>query len=102
LQGAEKIIEKLGFEDNYRVEAEGRSRGFWLLWNKSRIDIIVIQYSRHLIQTLVGNIKGSPKKECFAEIRDMSTFISLPWMVVGDFNEVLIVDEKVRGVPADT
>jgi hypothetical protein len=32
----------------------------------------------------------------------MSTFISLPWMVVGDFNEVLIVDEKVRGVPADT
>jgi hypothetical protein len=59
------------------------------------------RYKRILPKTLVGNIKGSPKKECFAKFRDMSTFISLPWMVVADFNEVLIVDEKARGVLVD-
>ena len=30
---ADRIVKKLKFESNFRVEAQGMSGGIWLLWN---------------------------------------------------------------------
>lgn len=51
---AEKNVEKLNFESNFMVEAEGMSGGIWLLWNKSRVNLKILAYSRHTIHGIVN------------------------------------------------
>ncbi|KAK3198637.1 hypothetical protein Dsin_022052 [Dipteronia sinensis] len=52
---AKKVIKRLGFDNNYIVEAEGFSSGIWLLWNDSKIKLHVVASSRHNITTLVDD-----------------------------------------------
>ena len=112
---AEKIIEKLKFESNFRVEAEGMSGGIWLLWNKSRVNLKILTYSRHNIHGIVNEegtdswlftvVYANPnailKKQCFDEVANLARNIRGPWMVIGDFNEILIASEKVGGAGVD-
>lgn len=51
---ADKIITKLGYDYNYRVEAEGFSGGIWLLWDKSNVNIHIINNSSQLLHTKVS------------------------------------------------
>ena len=108
---ADKIIEKLKFECSFRVEAQGMSGGLWLLWNQSRINIKIIDSSRHFIHGIVNDgdsdawlftvVYANPnailKKQCFDEVAQLARNIAKSWMVVGDFNEILMATEKVGG-----
>jgi hypothetical protein len=49
-----------------------------------------------------ANPNESQERKCFEEIRELSENISVLWMVVEDFNEVLIAKEKTRGVAVDS
>ena len=42
------------------------------------------------------NLSGQIKQDCFVEIKDLIQSISLPWIVVGDFNKVLLASEERR------
>ena len=112
---ADKIVEKLGFESSHRVEAQGMSGGLWLLWNKLKINIKILESSRHFIHGIVNegsyeewiftvvyaNPNAELKRQCFEKIVQLARRVSLPWMVIGDFNEVLLASEKVGGAGVD-
>lgn len=49
-----------------------------------------------------ANPNESHKRKCFEEIRELSENISVLWMVVEDFNEVLIATVITRGVAVDS
>ena len=112
---ANKIVEKLNFDSNFRVEANGRSGGLWLMWNKSKINIKIIKSSRHFIHGIVkegerdswlftvvyANPNNELKKQCFKEVAQLVGSIRMSWMVIGDFNEILMASEKVGGARVD-
>ena len=75
-----------------------------MLWNKSRINIKILDSSRHFIHGIVnegGNdswlftvVYANPntdlKKQCFDEVAKLAMNIRMPWMVIGDFNKILM------------
>lgn len=47
------VIQSLGYTNSYVVDAEGFSRGIWLLWNDSKVKLHIVANSRHSITALV-------------------------------------------------
>ena len=88
------------------------SGGIWLLWNQSRVNIKILDSSKHFIHGIVneGNsdewmftvVYANPiltlKKQCFEEVAQLARNITKPWMVIGDFNEILSAAEKIGGL----
>ncbi|KAF7114634.1 hypothetical protein RHSIM_RhsimUnG0081000 [Rhododendron simsii] len=90
-------------------EPEGLAGGLALWWNKD-VDIEVEGSSKNLIQTVVsesGNQKiwaasfvyGSPSRagrpQVWDELKSIARGEILPWLCIGDFNEILSVDDKI-------
>jgi len=55
----DRIIDKLKFNSSYRIEAQGRSGGIWLLWNNNKFDIKILNSSIHCIHGVVDEGKDS-------------------------------------------
>ena len=43
----------------------------------------------------VCNPNANLKRQCFDEVTQLARNVRMPWMVIGDFNEILMVAEKV-------
>jgi hypothetical protein len=94
------------------VESDGRSRGLVLFWNDENKIIseyispncidVVFETANDILWRFTG-FYGEPSWEdrhiSWSCLRDLSTRSSLPWIVMGDFNEILYSDEKEGGNP---
>ncbi|KAL9664958.1 hypothetical protein QQ045_020367 [Rhodiola kirilowii] len=95
----EVIRVKLGFDCCFVVPARGRSGGLALFWNNTT-EVDVVSYSgfhidfrlKHKVSVHItlfyGNPKASLRYKSWDLIRKMRRLISLPWCVIGDFNEI--------------
>jgi hypothetical protein len=105
---------KLGFENLFEVDSVGRNGGLVLLW-KNDIQVDIQNYSRRHIIAVVLIANNGEKwkftgfynhpdlakcKEAWALLRFLSQFQPLPWLCLGDFNEILNLTEK-KGVMED-
>jgi hypothetical protein len=112
---ANKITEiktKLGFDAAFAVDRIGRSGSLALLW-KNTITCNVISYSQNFINVEVGSDRwshwrftgfyGFPdhdrRRESWDLLRALATDTSLPWCVMGDFNDMLSEEDKRGGTP---
>ena len=89
---ADRIVDKLNFEASFRVEAHGMSGGIWLLWNKSKVNIKILDSSRHFIHGIVNEgsmdewvfmvVYANPnitlKNQCFEEVAQLARNIRKP------------------------
>ncbi|MCI07385.1 endonuclease/exonuclease/phosphatase family protein, partial [Trifolium medium] len=91
----------------------GRSGGLALLW-RNHITCNIINYSQNFINVTVNSnshdwepwrltgFYGYPEKERRRDswnlLRSLSQDTSLPWCVMGDFNDMLFADDKRGGV----
>ena len=107
----EPIKVELGFPSMLAVSCDNRRGGIALLW---RSDVIVYTqtYSPNHIDVRVHThasplwrltgIYGHPeecrKTETWRLMRHLHARASLPWICLGDFNEILAFDEKNGGV----
>ncbi|CAM8967066.1 unnamed protein product [Rhodiola kirilowii] len=99
---------KLGFCNCFVVDSRGKAGGLAVLWSKE-VDINVKSYSdwhvdmearmTHLVRITLfyGDPKASERKHSWSLLRRLSMMSNLPWMVLGDFNEV-VCDSEVKGV----
>lgn len=55
-----------------------------------------------LFTVVYANPNATMKKQCFDGIAQLAGSIRRPWMVIGDFNEILLTTEKVGGAAADS
>ena len=106
------VCDRCGFKQGLIVPSRGNSGGLALFW-KDDVHVNVIKYSpsqidaevnsgegfgwRHLTR-FYGNLETSKMDECWALLKYLSGISQLPWMVIGDFNELTGLPEKEGGV----
>jgi hypothetical protein len=99
---------KLGFECLFVVDSVGRSGGLALLWNDKEL-VEIQNYSRRHINAIVkgrdsvgswkltgfyGHPDWTKRHESWALLNHLRSFAPLPWLCVGDFNEITAQSEK--------
>jgi exonuclease III len=92
----------LGYDKAFAVSSAGRKRGIVIFWNHET-SVEILLYSQYHIDVIVTESGGEPwrltcvygeaQMHLWFKTWDMLQFIkstnSLPWMCIGDFNEVL-------------
>lgn len=105
-----KHYKKLGFNDFEVIEANGFSGGLWTIWNDTKFSVSVFDStSRSISLQISGNgttwmltcLYASPCKTSRQELWDYLTALhavhQLPWLVIGDFNEIIAYEDKNGG-----
>ena len=107
----ERIKNKVGFANGLIVPSRGRSRGVALFWNRE-INLEIKSFSGNHIDAFVRETDnsstwritgfyGHPETHKRYESWHLLSFLhsqyQLPWLCLGDFNEILSMHEKVGG-----
>ena len=104
----EGLASTLGYDKAFAVSSSGRSGGLGIFWN-DEIKLDILPYSQYHIDVVVYPMDAEPwRLTCVygeAQVNerhktwDMLKFIKasspLPWLCIGDFNEVLHREEHV-------
>ena len=105
------VRDKCGFKHGIFVSSNGSSGGLAMLW-KEEVQLHVQSFSLSHIDALVddgnevgewhltgfyGNPKTSKRPKSWAKLRQLRHTSTLPWLVIGDFNEIIGMSEKEGG-----
>jgi hypothetical protein len=102
---------KLGFAGAFIVDSVGRSGGLALLWKDDK-EVEIQNFSRRHINAVVkedgllpwkltgfyGHPDWAKRHEAWALLSHLKQYNPMPWLVIGDFNEILEQSEKEGGV----
>lgn len=104
----DRLRVKWGFDNCFAVDSIGRGGGLAVLWNndfhsevrsysKNYIDMMVEDDSGNWRITLFyGHPETSKRNETWSLLKGLNKQVDLPWICMGDFNEILS-DEDKRG-----
>ena len=103
--------QELGYTQGLEVSSNGQSRGLALLW-KSETMVVVQGFSRwHINAHITCNKTGtkwrmtgfyghpvtSKREETWSILESLDHANQLPWLCIGDYNEIVSQSEKFRG-----
>ena len=109
---AEKIVDRLPFDGAIFTNSIGLSGGLWLLCDSSRVSVAELSKTEQEIHALVtpnysntpwllSAIYASPRlaerRLLWDNLKTLSDLHSFPLVMVGDFNEVLMGEDKFGG-----
>ncbi|KAI9074822.1 hypothetical protein K1719_043246 [Acacia pycnantha] len=106
-------LSRLGFDDYAFVPSIGRSGGLIMAWKSNCVRIQVLQTDRQFIHVrcspvgstefLLTAVYAIPnptlKASLWRELTCLSSLISMPWVVIGDLNDILRSTERTGGSP---
>ncbi|BFG37836.1 hypothetical protein CerSpe_241100 [Prunus speciosa] len=108
-----KLKMRFGFSHVLAVSSMGQSGGLALLWNID-IELFIKSFSDHFIDAEVGSIgvagrwrltgfysfpATTDRDKSWVLLSQLGLHNHLPWLCVGDFNELLFAHEKEGGLP---
>ncbi|PNX83937.1 hypothetical protein L195_g039987 [Trifolium pratense] len=97
--------------DNYNHHPNGR---IWLMWKTCKWNVKLLTCSDQFIHCEVYDVSGklshwmsviyaqnqlANRKKLWLDIKNCANSIQGPWMVIGDFNNVLTVADRAGGIP---
>jgi exonuclease III len=103
---------KLGYVGLFVVDPVGRSGGLALFW-RNDVQLEIQNYSRRHINSLIkegdrdsywkltsfyGHPDCTKRNESWALLRHLQQLHPSPWLVIGDFNEIVSQNEKFGAV----
>ncbi|XP_074352714.1 uncharacterized protein LOC141691861 [Apium graveolens] len=103
---------KLGFAQCFSVDRVGHSGGLAIFW-RNNVNCEVTSYSRNHVNVNFSNnetaawslsyfygfLESQNRKNSWDLLRRLAELTRLPWMVIGDFNDLLAPEDKWGGVP---
>lgn len=106
------VIKSLGFSCFEVIDPEKFSGGLWLLWNDAKVKLDIIGTSDQSISAclswqgqkpwLFSAIYARPCSVKKAKLWEYLNFVAschqMPWLLAGDFNDILQAEDKVGGV----
>ncbi|XP_073019426.1 uncharacterized protein [Primulina eburnea] len=98
---------RLGFETCFAVDRLGRSGGIGVLWRKY-VDFTIVNYSRNHVDLIASDEEHGEwrctgyyafperhrRRESWNFIRSLAAQSSLPWLCIGDYNDMLSTEDK--------
>ncbi|XP_019200076.1 PREDICTED: uncharacterized protein LOC109193678 [Ipomoea nil] len=109
---AERLRVKLGFDGVFKVDSVGTKGGLALLWrtngtasllsySKNHVDIEVTMpgFNKWRMTGYYGYAQRERWNDSWEFIRSLSHRSELPWVIIGDFNDLLYQYEKRGGNP---
>jgi len=107
-QQAEEVCAKIGFESQFRIEAQGFSGGIWLFWKSQLVQVQIIDSDNQFVsmEVTVNNLPtwiftavyASPhetlRRSFWHQMNVFSEQNSQPWLLAGDFNETRNMSER--------
>jgi hypothetical protein len=102
----EGLAGTLGYDHAFVVGSDGRSGGLRIFWNNNTT-LDILGYSEyHIDASIEGNVETPWRLTCVYEearaseryrtwdtMKGIGSISDVPWLFLGDFNEVLNVDE---------
>jgi hypothetical protein len=113
---AKKITDTLPFDGAIHADTIGYAGGLWLLWDSAVVDVSVLAATEQEIHAVVkvrssnfswllSAIYASPRflerKILWDNLSQVASLHNLPWLLAGDFNEVLSSEDKFGGLPVN-
>ncbi|XP_060960728.1 uncharacterized protein LOC133031275 [Cannabis sativa] len=108
----ERVKIKLGFESCFSVEAQGRKGGLALFWkisseahllgysnNHIDMEISITGYAKWRLTGFYGEPQRSLRATTWNLLRDIAAESTLPWCVIGDFNNITSNGDVKGGRP---
>ena len=107
----EKLKEKCNMKHGLIIPSNGNSGGLAMMW-KEEVKVDVKMYSHDHIDAWVdggldvgwwhligfyGNLETVKRPESWAKLKYLKGTLSLPWLAIGDFNEIIGLLEKEGG-----
>ncbi|XP_019176335.1 PREDICTED: uncharacterized protein LOC109171734 [Ipomoea nil] len=109
---AERLRVKLGFDGVFKVDSIGTKGGLALLWrtngtasllgySRNHVDVEVTMrgFNRWRMTGFYGFAQRGRRNDAWELIKSLSHRSELPWVVIGDFNDLLYQYEKRGGNP---
>ncbi|GLT68417.1 hypothetical protein SLA2020_406500 [Shorea laevis] len=103
---AMRFLRRFGFDKDYQVPSQGRAGGLWLFWCSSSVRLEILHSSsqfihcvlaQHQVACLVTFVYIQPhvavKDLCWDQLRALAQHVAGNWVVMGDFNDILSVEE---------
>lgn len=109
------VRRRFGFGNDLEISTEGYRGGLCLAWNGNSL-VSLRSYSSHFINVDIlvkdddsqwrftefyGTPYGHDREESWTSLKALWSPNVIPWMVCGDFNEVMYSSEKRGGVPRE-
>ncbi|KAL0005366.1 hypothetical protein SO802_012927 [Lithocarpus litseifolius] len=113
---AKEITDRLPFDGAFHADTVGYAGGIWVLWNSDAVEITQLASTEQEIHGLVkvnssglswiiSAIYASPRlserRMLWHNLKLVNDLHNLPWIMLGDFNEVLSSVEKLGGRPVN-
>ncbi|KAI9126004.1 hypothetical protein K1719_003422 [Acacia pycnantha] len=101
-----------GFDSMEIIPSEGHSGGMAMIWKSSSIKVQIIDTNRQFFHVecelpdrppfLLTSVYAIPHSNLrsilWSKLKGMSASITLPWVVLGDFNDIMAASERIGGV----
>ena len=105
---AGKLKRRLGCDHLIIHESDGRSGGLLLIWKKEfsiqfqnvsnyYVDVIIKEEKEWRLTSIYGKPRWEHKHVTWETMRSLHNGSDLPWLMLGDFNEILFHHEKEGG-----
>ena len=105
---AEEVCKKIGFDGQFRIDAQGFSGGIWLFWKVQLVQIQILTSDAQFVSMAVTfnnlpvwtftAVYASPqensRQSLWQQLNEFSVSHSQPWLLAGDFNETKSMMER--------
>ena len=109
---AKEISGRLPFDEAFHTDTIGYAGGLWMLWNSDKVEVSILSSTEQEIHAIVkvlnsnlswlftavyANPRTAERHILWENLNKVAELHNMPWVLVGDFNEPLLNEDKFGG-----